>query len=184
MWSLGLQADKPEHSIWNAYLALIQNSQQFIYIENQFFISQHNGISEAISKRIIRAHQEKKKFRVTILVPALPGFDGHPENESAAVFRVQVNLSLKTVRNLHDSLLQELKSESMIQQYLFIFSLRTNGWIEEKPVTEIIYIHSKLMIVDDKIALIGSANINDRSLKGVRDTELAVVIEDEEKIVV
>ncbi len=117
-------------------------------------------------------------------MPALPGFDGHPENESAAVFRVQVNLSLKTVRNLHDSLLEELKSESMIQQYLFIFSLRTNGWIEEKPVTEIIYIHSKLMIVDDKIALIGSANINDRSLKGVRDTELAVVIEDEEKIVV
>lgn len=36
------------------------------------------------------------------------------------------------------------------------------------------------MIIDDKIALIGSANINDRSLKGTRDTELAVVVEDEE----
>lgn len=45
-------------------------------------------------------------------------------------------------------------------------------------MTEIIYIHSKLMIVDDRVVLIGSANINDRSLLGSRDTELAVVIED------
>lgn len=48
--------------------------------------------------------------------------------------------------------------------------------MDSKPVTEIIYIHSKMMIIDDTIALIGSANINDRSLKGTRDTELAVVI--------
>jgi len=34
------------------------------------------------------------------------------------------------------------------------------------------------MIIDDQIALIGSANINDRSLNGNRDTELAVVIEE------
>ena len=41
-----------------------------------------------------------------------------------------------------------------------------------------IYIHSKCMIVDDSIALIGSANINDRSLDGSRDSEIAIVIED------
>lgn len=50
------------------------------------------------------------------------------------------------------------------------------------PLTEIIYIHSKLLIVDDRIALIGSANINDRSLLGSRDTELAVIIEDDQRI--
>lgn len=37
------------------------------------------------------------------------------------------------------------------------------------------------MIVDDKVALIGSANINDRSLMGSRDSEIAVVIEDQKK---
>lgn len=47
-------------------------------------------------------------------------------------------------------------------------------------MTEIVYVHSKIMIIDDSIALIGSANINDRSLKGTRDSELAVVIEDSE----
>lgn len=69
-----------------------------------------------------------------------------------------------------------------IDNYLYFFSLRTHALLEEKPVTEIIYIHSKLMIIDDRTVLIGSANINDRSLLGSRDTELAVVIEDEKKI--
>jgi phosphatidylserine/phosphatidylglycerophosphate/cardiolipin synthase-like enzyme len=35
-----------------------------------------------------------------------------------------------------------------------------------------IYVHSKLMIIDDCMALIGSANINDRSLLGSRDSEV------------
>lgn len=37
-----------------------------------------------------------------------------------------------------------------------------------------IYVHSKLMIIDDEFALIGSANINDRSLTGNCDSEIAV----------
>lgn len=36
------------------------------------------------------------------------------------------------------------------------------------------------MIVDDKTVICGSANINDRSLIGKRDSEIAVLIEDEE----
>lgn len=34
------------------------------------------------------------------------------------------------------------------------------------------------MIVDDRLAIIGSANINERSQKGDRDSELAAVIRD------
>jgi phospholipase D1/2 len=49
-----------------------------------------------------------------------------------------------------------------------------------KLVQEIIYVHSKLMIVDDKYVICGSANINDRSLLGKRDSEVAAVITDEE----
>lgn len=50
------------------------------------------------------------------------------------------------------------------------------------PVTEIVYVHSKLMIVDDQSVICGSANINDRSMKGTRDSEIAVVIEDHNKV--
>lgn len=38
-----------------------------------------------------------------------------------------------------------------------------------------------MMIVDDEVALIGSANINDRSMKGNRDSEIAIVVEDSSK---
>lgn len=37
-----------------------------------------------------------------------------------------------------------------------------------------IYIHSKGMIVDDEYVIIGSANINQRSMEGTRDTEIAM----------
>jgi phosphatidylserine/phosphatidylglycerophosphate/cardiolipin synthase-like enzyme len=39
-------------------------------------------------------------------------------------------------------------------------------------VTEQIYIHSKLLIVDDRLVICGSANINDRSMLGKRHTSL------------
>ena len=49
-----------------------------------------------------------------------------------------------------------------------------------KLVQEIIYVHSKLMIVDDKWVICGSANLNDRSMLGSRDSEVAAVIKDQE----
>lgn len=40
------------------------------------------------------------------------------------------------------------------------------------------YVHSKLLIADDDTVIIGSANINDRSLLGDRDSEIAVMVQD------
>ncbi|EXX61011.1 phospholipase D [Rhizophagus irregularis DAOM 197198w] len=51
-----------------------------------------------------------------------------------------------------------------------------------KHFTEEIYIHSKLMIVDDRYVIIGSANLNDRSQLGNRDSEIAIVIKDNKKV--
>lgn len=50
------------------------------------------------------------------------------------------------------------------------------------PATEQVYIHSKMMIVDDDVMLVGSANINDRSMLGSRDSEIAAIVEDVTKI--
>ncbi len=41
-----------------------------------------------------------------------------------------------------------------------------------------IYVHSKCIIVDDDWILIGSANINDWSLLGDWDSEIAVIMQD------
>jgi phosphatidylserine/phosphatidylglycerophosphate/cardiolipin synthase-like enzyme len=54
-WSVGIPT--PETSIYKAYITLIRESEHFIYIENQYFISSidlpapKNRIAEAIYKR-------------------------------------------------------------------------------------------------------------------------------------
>ena len=45
-------------------------------------------------------------------------------------------------------------------------------------VSEELYVHSKLLIADDRLVIVGSANINDRSQLGSHDSEIAVVVED------
>ncbi|KAA1473211.1 phospholipase D/nuclease [Dentipellis sp. KUC8613] len=47
-------------------------------------------------------------------------------------------------------------------------------------VSELSYIHTKLMIVDDRRVIMGSANLNDRSQKGDGDSEIALVVEDDD----
>ena len=41
---------------------------------------------------------------------------------------------------------------------------------------QLLYIHSKIMIVDDRRVIVGSANLNDRSQNGDHDSEIAIVI--------
>jgi phospholipase D1/2 len=45
-------------------------------------------------------------------------------------------------------------------------------------VSEELYIHTKVLIADDRLVICGSANLNDRSQLGTHDSEIAVVIED------
>lgn len=44
----------------------------------------------------------------------------------------------------------------------------------QKSKRFMIYVHAKGMIVDDEYVIVGSANINQRSMAGTKDTELAV----------
>jgi phospholipase D1/2 len=70
-------------------------------------------------------------------------------------------------------------TENDWQQYLTLLNLRNWEVVGDKPVTEQIYVHSKLLIADDRVAVLGSANINDRSMLGDRDSELAVIVRDD-----
>lgn len=67
-------------------------------------------------------------------------------------------------------------------EYVTLLNLRNWAKLgtdkDPRYVTEQIYVHTKLMIVDDLYALLGSANINDRSLIGERDSEIAVLVVD------
>lgn len=65
------------------------------------------------------------------------------------------------------------------EDYVSFHSLRTHTCLNNSLVSELIYVHSKLLISDDKTVICGSANINDRSLLGKRDSEVAIIITDE-----
>jgi len=90
-----------------------------------------------------------------------------------------------TYKTIHKKtgILQILKNDFPdvdLSEYISFHSLRNHALLNETPITEQIYIHSKIMIVDDKIAIIGSANINDRSLVGKRDSEICIISQSED----
>jgi phospholipase D1/2 len=191
-WSVGCKEVNKEMSIQLAYIQLIGEAKHFIYIENQFFISNsaghpvENGIAEALVKRIKDAARKKEKFKVVVFVPLLPGFEGEIDDSNSAIMKVQLHWEYFTISRGGNSILEQLIADPFISdpsEYIEFFSLRQHAISPEtkEPVTELIYIHSKLIIVDDEIVLMGSANINDRSLQGKRDSEIAMVVEDEEK---
>lgn len=87
--------------------------------------------------------------------------------------------NLSSIFRGKDSILNRLKEAGIENpsNYITFYGLRTHSILNSEPITELIYVHSKLMIVDDKIVICGSANINDRSLIGKRDSEVAVILE-------
>ncbi|KAF7813523.1 phospholipase D zeta 1 isoform X1 [Senna tora] len=190
-WSAG--TSQTEESIHNAYCSLINKAEYFIYIENQFFISGLSGdemirnrVLEALYRRILRAYNDKKTFRVIIVIPLLPGFQGGLDDSGAASVRAIMHWQYRTICRGQNSILHNLLDllGQKLHDYISFYGLRSYGRLfDGGPVaTSQVYVHSKIMIVDDCTTLIGSANINDRSLLGSRDSEIGVTIEDRELI--
>ena len=198
-WSVGI--GKKENSILQAYYQLIDTSKHYLYIENQFFVSRafdeedraecphalsdvvENLIAYHIRKRIERAYYNKEKFRVFVFIPLLPGFAGEPES-SGTLQIILKHTYAGICRNHGVSIIEELEKKmgDKWKDYIGFYSLRGHDLVNNVPVTELIYIHSKLMIVDDKSVILGSANINDRSMLGTRDSEFAVLINESQKL--
>uniref|UniRef100_A0A1I7ZS77 Phospholipase n=1 Tax=Steinernema glaseri TaxID=37863 RepID=A0A1I7ZS77_9BILA len=178
--------DRTEDSIQQAYLSLIANSKHFIYIENQFFVSMIdnndvlNEICKVICARIVRAHKAKETYRVYILIPLLPGFEGDVAATTGSSLQAVLNWTYRSISRGPHSLLHNLREQGVEDpwQYVSFCSLRTHDRLNGRLITELVYIHCKLMIVDDCHTIIGSANINDRSQQGNRDSEVCIVVDD------
>ncbi|KAK7392049.1 hypothetical protein VNO78_20475 [Psophocarpus tetragonolobus] len=190
-WSAG--TSQPEESIHTAYCSLIEKAKHFIYIENQFFISGLAGdeiilnrILEALYRRILQAHKDQKDFRVIIVMPLLPGFQGGLDDGGAATVRALTHWQYRTISREKHSILHNLEAilGPKTHDYISFYGLRSHGRLYDNGpmATSQVYVHSKLMIIDDRVAFIGSSNINDRSLLGLRDSEIGVLIEDKEYV--
>ncbi|WP_454691381.1 phospholipase D-like domain-containing protein [Achromobacter aloeverae] len=204
-------------SIRDAMVNCIRSAQAFIYIENQFFMTDcgldqlgtrnpsENQIAAELANAIGRAIWAGRPFHVYLVLPEQP--EGQLEEAStlsqawwalqnvkgarnSLIHRINATLYAKAARarkitqppRSNTAISSALASWGMGQEwkkYLTVLNLRNYGSTSRGVLSEMIYVHSKLTIVDDAVAIIGSANINDRSLLGNGDTELAAVVVDD-----
>jgi phospholipase D1/2 len=129
-WSSGILT---EHSIQNAYCEIIEKAEHYVYIENQFFITAtgteqspiHNIIGKSIVNAIIRAAKEGRKFKIIVLIPAIPGFAGDLRDDAAIGTRAIMDYQYQSIcRGEHSIMGQLRKAEIDPHQYIAFFNLR------------------------------------------------------------
>ncbi len=170
--------------------------------------SLYNPIGKAIANRISQAIADGKPFHVYIVLPVHPEGTLDTINIMSQVHLTmqslvhgkhslvnEVRRAILRHRMMKEKGISESETSAQIArmdqtelegevtdaqwgEYLTLLNLRNWEEINGRPVTEQIYVHSKLLIADDRVAILGSANINDRSQWGDRDSELAVIVHD------
>ncbi|XP_008242775.1 PREDICTED: phospholipase D alpha 1-like [Prunus mume] len=148
-------------------------------------------IPKELSLKIVSKIEAGERFTVYIVMPMWP--EGIPESQSVQAI---LHWQKMTMEMMYKDIVQALQAkglEANPRDYLTFFCLgnrekKRSGEYEppEKPEHDtdysraqqarrfMIYVHAKVMIVDDEYIIIGSANINQRSMDGARDTEIAM----------
>ncbi|XVF74425.1 hypothetical protein PTKIN_Ptkin13bG0109500 [Pterospermum kingtungense] len=192
-----------EQSIHEAYVEAIRKAERFIYIENQYFIGgchlwdkdKHSGcrnlIPVEIALKVASKIKAKERFAVYILIPMWP--EGVPDSEPVQDILHWTRETMAMMYKLIGEAIKETGKPGHPGDYLNFFCLAnrekeskeefvpphspqpsTQYWNAQKHRRFMVYVHSKVMIVDDLYILIGSANVNQRSMDGQRDTEIAI----------
>jgi phospholipase D1/2 len=156
-----------------------------------------NAISKAVQGNrtfhvylVLPEHAEGKLEDAATLAQAWWALQGVKRARDSLVNRINRAIVRKNIKawglaampnsaNEIDLLLASRGQLNKWKEYLTVLNLRNYGHTATTVLTEMIYVHTKLLIVDDAVAIIGSANINDRSLNGNGDTELAAVVADD-----
>ncbi|CAN1231397.1 Phospholipase D alpha 1 [Linum perenne] len=148
-------------------------------------------IPKELSLKIVSKIEEGERFTVYVVVPMWP--EGMPESASVQAI---LDWQRRTMEMMYRDIAQALRAKGVEddpRNYLTFFCLgnrevKRSGEFEpsETPEPEtdyiraqesrrfMIYVHSKMMIVDDEYIIVGSANINQRSMDGARDSEIAM----------
>ncbi len=154
-------SDRGEFTIWASYLNAIKKAQKYIYIEDQYLYS--FGAPPAVERPpgVFRdsdlffhiGEAIKRGVDVLILVPSRKG------NPAAIPQLHQRRMGVRYLREI---------SETAQGAGRFGICYPSIGKFD--PV-----VHAKVMIVDDELALVGSANVCQRSMAHDSEVHLAVV---------
>uniref|UniRef100_A0A5B7ALB4 Phospholipase D n=1 Tax=Davidia involucrata TaxID=16924 RepID=A0A5B7ALB4_DAVIN len=148
-------------------------------------------IPKELSLKIVSKIEAGERFTVYVVVPMWP--EGIPESASVQAI---LDWQRRTMEMMYKDIIQALQAKGIVEDprnYLTFFCLgnrevKKSGEYEpsEKPEPDsdyiraqearrfMIYVHAKMMIVDDEYIIIGSANINQRSMDGAKDSEIAM----------
>jgi phospholipase D1/2 len=189
-------AGKFEKSIQKAYENAINMAKDFVYIETQYFIgsghtwdpphkSVENIVPETITKRIVTKIKAGEDFHAYIVIPMFP--EGPPIGQVAHLQREFEWQTMGAMANGVANAITAAKSSKKWSDYLSFYFLM--NWSPGTMLMDgsrrlrvqqnrryMIYVHSKLLIVDDKVCILGSANLNERSLAGDRDAEICLAL--------
>ncbi|KAJ2128588.1 hypothetical protein GGF48_002792, partial [Coemansia sp. RSA 921] len=130
-WSMGISK---ESSIHTAYCEMIRDAKHFIYIENQFFVSNaredagytiKNRIAEALVDRIKRAHRRQEKFFVVVVIPLMPAFEGDVNAVGAATLKLVMHWQYQSICRGDHSIASQLdKAGINMDDYIRFYGLR------------------------------------------------------------
>ncbi|GLT25349.1 hypothetical protein SLA2020_004830 [Shorea laevis] len=148
-------------------------------------------IPKELSLKIVSKIEAGERFAVYIVIPMWP--EGIPESASVQAI---LDWQRRTMEMMYSDIVEALRKKGKStdpREYLTFFCLgnrETKKPAEYAPTVPVesrsdykraqqarrfmIYVHAKMMIVDDEYIIIGSANINQRSMDGGRDTEIAM----------
>uniref|UniRef100_A0A0E0PZW8 Phospholipase D n=1 Tax=Oryza rufipogon TaxID=4529 RepID=A0A0E0PZW8_ORYRU len=150
-----------------------------------------NLIPRELSLKIMSKIAAGERFTVYVVVPMWP--EGHPDSQAMQAI---LDWQRRTMEMMYADIAGALKAKRMDadpRDYLTFFCLgnrevkRSGEYVPghhprdgtpyakaQKTRRFMIYVHSKMMIVDDEYIIVGSANINQRSMDGGRDSEIAM----------
>ena len=146
-------------------------------------------IPAEIAQKIVQKIYQGSRFVAYILIPMFP--EGDPTDNVTGTQEI-LHWQFRTMEMMYKKVCKAIKetgSDTVATDWLIFMCLgkkevvgkRPDGLDEPSPANPFarqlhfpIYVHSKMMIVDDVYIIVGSANINQRSMAGTRDTEIAV----------
>lgn len=129
-WSNGTPL---EHSIQNAYIDVIKNSEHFVYIENQFFITAtgdqqkpiKNLVGQAIVERILRAARNNEKYKVIVVIPAVPAFAGDLRDDASLGTRAIMEFQYFSINRGGHSIMEKIAQAGYNpMDYIRFYNLR------------------------------------------------------------
>ncbi|WP_454724774.1 MULTISPECIES: phospholipase D-like domain-containing protein [Cupriavidus] len=169
------QSQEDDHSILDAYRLAIGNARHYLYFENQYF--RYKELADLIRKvrRSLKGAGWPRDFYVFV-VTNVPTADGRTNTYAMLAALGQGQRMPAYHREAQDKPDPdaELRQSDLEGLNIHVATLMSDGipaGQSERDYKDI-YVHSKLLLVDDVFFTLGSANINVRSMQG--DSELNI----------